>query len=87
MSPDEPLLDHREWGCREYGDALLEMRNLRSARHRGEIPDTLVLVEHPPVITVGVQVRAGDVLPDGIPIFDVERGGHSTYHGRGQLVG
>jgi lipoate-protein ligase B len=87
MSPDGAVLDHREWGRREYGDALLEMRNLRAARRRGEIPDTLVLVEHPPVITVGVQGRAGDVLPEGIPVFDVERGGKSTYHGPGQLVG
>jgi lipoate-protein ligase B len=87
MSPDEPLLDHSDWGRREYGDSLAEMRALRAARRRGEIPDTLVLVEHPPVITIGVQGRGGDVLPDGIPVFDVERGGKSTYHGPGQLVG
>ncbi|MFZ0829591.1 MAG: lipoyl(octanoyl) transferase LipB [Thermoplasmata archaeon] len=87
MSPDGVVLDHRDWGRRDYGDALREMRDLRAARRRGEIPDTLVLVEHPPVITVGVQGLAGDVLPEGIPVFDVERGGHSTYHGPGQLVG
>jgi lipoate-protein ligase B len=87
MSRVEPVLDHREWGRREYGESLAEMRALRGARKRGEIPDTLVLVEHPPVITVGVQGRAGDVLPEGIPVFDVERGGKSTYHGPGQLVG
>lgn len=86
MSRDEPVLDHRDWGRREYGDSLAEMRALRTARRHGEIPDTLVLVEHPPVITVGVQGRAGDVLPEGIPVFDVERGGKSTYHGPGQLV-
>ena len=87
MSPVEPLVDHREWGRREYGESLAEMRALRAQRRRGEIPDTLVLVEHPAVITVGVQGRAGDVLPEGIPVFDVERGGKSTYHGPGQLVG
>jgi lipoate-protein ligase B len=87
MSPVEPLLEHRDWGRREYGDSLAEMRALRARRRRGEIPDTLVLVEHPPVITVGVQGRAGEVFPEGIPVFDVERGGHSTYHGPGQLVG
>lgn len=87
MSPDGPVLDHRDWGRREYGEALAEMRGLRAARRRGEIPDTLVLVEHPPVITVGVQGRGGDILPEGIPVFDVERGGHCTYHGPGQLVG
>jgi lipoate-protein ligase B len=87
MSPVEPLLDHRDWGRREYGESLAEMRALRAERRRGEIPDTLVLVEHPPVITVGVQGREGDVLPEEIPVFDVERGGKSTYHGPGQLVG
>ncbi|MGC2289876.1 MAG: lipoyl(octanoyl) transferase LipB [Thermoplasmata archaeon] len=87
MSPVEPLLDHRDWGRREYRDSLAEMRSLKGARRRGEIPDTLVLVEHPAVITVGVQGREGDVLPEGIPVFDVERGGKSTYHGPGQLVG
>lgn len=87
MSPVEGPLEHRDWGRREYGDSLAEMRALRVARRRGEIPDTLILVEHPAVITVGVQGRQGDVMPQGIPVFDVERGGKSTYHGPGQLVG
>ena len=87
MWHDAQPLDHRDWGRREYRAALGEMRELRAARRRGEIPDTLVLVEHPPVITVGVQGREGDVLPEGIPVVDVERGGKSTYHGPGQLVG
>jgi lipoate-protein ligase B len=87
MSPDDRPPAHREWGVREYGDALAEMRALRAARRRGEIPDTLLLVEHPAVITVGVQGSAGDVLPEGIPVFQVERGGKSTFHGPGQLVG
>jgi lipoate-protein ligase B len=87
MSRDELVLDHRDWGRREYGDSLVAMRSLRAARKRGEIPDTLVLVEHSPIITVGVQGREGDVLPEGIPVVDVERGGKSTYHGPGQLVG
>jgi lipoyl(octanoyl) transferase len=76
----------REWGRREYGAALSEMRALRAARRRGEIDDTLILVEHPAVITVGVQGAEGDLLPEGIPVVAVERGGRSTYHGPGQLV-
>ena len=72
------ILDHRDWGSRDYGDALREMRDLRAARRLVEIPDTLVLVEHPPVITVGVQGLAGDILRGGFPVFNVERGGHST---------
>jgi lipoyl(octanoyl) transferase len=77
----------RDWGLREYTDSLAEMRALRAARHRGEIPDTLLLVEHPPVITVGVQGDDGDRFPPGIPVVRVERGGKSTFHGPGQLVG
>ncbi len=87
MSPGGIRLAHRDWGRREYAPALEEMRRLRAARRRGEIPDTLLLVEHPPVITVGVQGADGDTLPPGIPVVPVERGGKSTYHGPGQLVG
>ncbi|MCI4323929.1 MAG: lipoyl(octanoyl) transferase LipB [Thermoplasmata archaeon] len=75
----------RQWGRREYEDALAEMRALRAARRRGEIPDTLLLVEHPPVLTVGVQGAGDSPLPAGIPVVHVERGGHVTYHGPGQL--
>jgi lipoyl(octanoyl) transferase len=76
-----------DWGVREYGDALAEMRRLRAARRRGEIGDTLILVEHPAVITVGVQGDDGESFPDGLPVHRVERGGKSTFHGPGQLVG
>ena len=77
----------RDWGRREYLDALEEMRRLRAARARGEIPDTLLLVEHDPVITVGVAGADGDALPSDLPVHPVERGGKSKYHGPGQLVG
>ncbi|HEV2166758.1 MAG TPA: lipoyl(octanoyl) transferase LipB [Thermoplasmata archaeon] len=81
------VLETREWGVRPYLAALAEMRALRALRQRGEIPDTLILVEHPPVVTVGVQGSDGEVLPEGIPVVPVERGGKGTYHGPGQLVG
>ncbi|MGI0052855.1 MAG: lipoyl protein ligase domain-containing protein, partial [Thermoplasmata archaeon] len=76
-----------EWGRREYPAALQAMRGLARERRRGEIPDTLVLVEHPPVITVGVEGDGGERYPEGIPVHHVERGGRGTYHGPGQLVG
>ncbi len=76
-----------EWGLREYGPSLEEMRGLRSARRRGAIGDTLILVEHPPVVTIGIQGDDGGAAASGLPIFQVERGGFSTYHGPGQLVG
>jgi lipoyl(octanoyl) transferase len=81
------MTELREWGEREYSSALAEMRALHGARRRGEIPDTLILVEHPPVITVGVQGDDGERFPPGVPVHRVERGGKSTYHGPGQLIG
>lgn len=77
----------RDWGVRDYAPAWAEMRELRAARRHGLIPDTLLLVEHPPVITVGVQGDDGETFPRGVPVYRVERGGKSTFHGPGQLVG
>ncbi len=63
-------------------------------RQKGEIGDTLILVEHPPVITLGRNaVDSNVVVPEkylkdnGIGIFNIERGGDVTYHGPGQIVG
>jgi lipoate-protein ligase B len=77
----------REWGQREYSDALAAMRELVRSRRSGEIDDTLILVEHPPVVTVGVEGDDGGAAASGLPVVQVERGGHATYHGPGQLVG
>ncbi len=77
----------RELGLTEYRAAHAEMRRVLKARQLGEIPDTLLLVEHPPVVTVGVEGAGGEELPAGIPIVQVERGGRGTYHGPGQMVG
>ena len=76
-------------GRREYGETWQLQLELVAQRQRDEIADTLVLVEHPDVITLGRRqssqqnvVAAGD-----IPVFEIERGGDVTYHGPGQLVG
>ncbi len=82
---EPPVL--RELGHRDYQEVWDLMRELRRARKARTIPDTLLLVEHDPVITVGVQGAEGDVLPGDLPVHHVERGGKSTYHGPGQLVG
>ncbi|HYK93848.1 MAG TPA: lipoyl(octanoyl) transferase LipB [Thermoplasmata archaeon] len=88
MSPGGvPLPALLDWGTREYGRALDSMRALRRERAAGRIPDTLILVEHPPVYTVGVQGLDGETLPADVPVFHVERGGKGTFHGPGQLVG
>ncbi len=63
------------------------MRGLVRDRRAGTIDDTLVLVEHPSVVTVGVEGDDGAAAASGLPVVAVERGGHATYHGPGQLVG
>jgi lipoate-protein ligase B len=75
-------------GHREYEEVWAMQRELVAARQRDEIPDTLILVEHPSVITLGRGThRENLVAPGDIPIFEIERGGDVTYHGPGQLVG
>jgi lipoyl(octanoyl) transferase len=78
-----------------YGEALELQRAAAKARIDGSLPDdTLLLVEHPPVITLGRSNQGGTLLADreeiarhGVELFEVERGGEATYHGPGQLVG
>src|SRR5581483_6838541 len=77
----------------EYGVALVRQRALQEARATGAIPDTLLLLEHPPVLTLGRRGSRADVLvPEaqlaarGIAVHETNRGGLVTYHGPGQLV-
>jgi lipoate-protein ligase B len=74
---------------REYGEVWKLQQELVAQRQRDEIADTLVLVEHPDVITLGRRQssQANVVAPGDVPIFEIERGGDVTYHGPGQLVG
>ena len=74
-------------GIMEYGEALQIQRDLAAKRAKGEVPDSLVLVEHPHVITLGRKTTPSNFKPQDIPVFEVERGGDATYHGPGQLVG
>jgi lipoyl(octanoyl) transferase len=75
-------------GHREYGEVWRLQRELVAARQRDEVPDTLLLVEHPHVITLGRgSHRENLVAVADVPVFEVERGGDVTYHGPGQLVG
>src|SRR5579859_1683448 len=84
----------RELGRIDYGPALELQKSLEAERKRGEIPDQLLLLEHPHVITLGrnghmENLLAGeDVLArSGISFYPTNRGGDITYHGPGQLVG
>ncbi len=76
-------------GLVPYRDALALQRDVAGAVSQGAIPDTVLLLEHPPVITLGRRAEAGELhVPDGAPveICESDRGGKSTYHAPGQLV-
>ena len=75
-------------GVRDYAEVWGIQRELVAARQRDEVPDTLILVEHPHVITLGRGSHRENLLAVGdVPTFEIERGGDVTYHGPGQLVG
>ena len=84
-----------EWlGCISYGDALARQQALVEARRAGRSGDCLLLLEHPPVITLGRSAQAGHMRTPaaalrsrGIEVHEARRGGDVTYHGPGQLVG
>jgi lipoate-protein ligase B len=80
-------------GLIDYGEAYHRQRKLLKQRLDGEIEDTLLLLEHPPTITIGKSGRMENVLvskeqlaKEGISLFFTDRGGDVTYHGPGQLV-
>ena len=76
-------------GVVDYLEALELQRELAAAVAAGTRPDTVVLLEHPPTITLGRRTEEGEVhVPDGadVAVVEVDRGGKSTYHAPGQLV-
>ena len=89
-------LEVRRLGRIGYQEALDLQADLVEQRRRGEIGDTLLLLEHPPVITLGVKTRNNrtnivatdaELASEGVDVFQTGRGGDVTYHGPGQLVG
>jgi lipoyl(octanoyl) transferase len=84
----------RHCGRVEYAEAFAMQRELVDRRKRGEIPDQLLFVEHPHVITLGRNGRMENLLASeevivraGIQFCETDRGGDITYHGPGQIVG
>jgi lipoate-protein ligase B len=75
-------------GTHDYSATRARQLELVAARLAGAAPDTLVVVEHPHVITVGRSrdARANVLSPGDVPVVEIERGGDVTYHGPGQLV-
>jgi lipoyl(octanoyl) transferase len=74
-------------GTLDYQLAWDEQRRVHAAVLAGEIPDTVLLLEHPSVYTAGKRTQPSDRPLDGTPVIDVDRGGQITWHGPGQLVG
>ena len=80
-------VDIRALGVVEYTDALELMSTLQQQRINDEIPDTILFLEHPEVVTVGPRARNdGIVPPSDYKSHPVDRGGGLTWHGPGQLV-
>ena len=91
---DTIALEVRDLGLIPYAEALALQSDLVGRRRIGAIPDQLLLLQHPHVITLGTAASPSHVLADesrrrelGIDLVDVGRGGDVTYHGPGQLVG
>ncbi len=80
-------MDVEHLGLLSYEEAWALQRELAARRLAGEIPDTLLLLEHPSVYTAGRRTERGERPVDGTPVLDVDRGGKITWHGPGQLVG
>ena len=90
------MLEVRRLGLVKYAEALELQKRLVEQRKAGLIPDQLLLLQHPPVITLGVKSRddrshvlasPDDLERDGVELFETGRGGDVTFHGPGQLVG
>ncbi len=89
-------LEIRRLGTIDYSEALAMQRALVEERRAGHVPDLLLLLQHPPVITLGVKGDGGRsnvvATPErlsemGINVSEAGRGGDVTYHGPGQIVG
>ena len=89
------MFDVRRLGVVRYADALELQRALVEERKAGRIPDTLLLLQHPHVLTIGVKkdgrqhilAEPETLAARGVEVFETGRGGDVTYHGPGQLVG
>ena len=87
-------MEVRHLGVVEYREALALQEQLRGELQRGAGEEVLLLLEHPPVYTLGRRSEPGDLamgrdwyLSQGIDVVETDRGGKLTYHGPGQLVG
>src|SRR5687768_14474916 len=87
----EPLPPPISWekgpGLVDYAEAVSRMESLVAAIGDGKAPETIWLLEHPPLYTAGTSARDQDLLdPHRLPVYRTGRGGQFTYHGPGQRV-
>ena len=73
-------------GVVEHGEMSDRMKTLQQQRIKDQIPDTLIFVEHPEIVTIGPKAEREGVVVDGYPTSLTDRGGGITWHGPGQLV-
>ncbi|MGQ9816555.1 MAG: lipoyl(octanoyl) transferase LipB [bacterium] len=90
----EKMINTLDLGKRDYKEVWDMQRELHLKRVNGQIPNTLILVEHNPVVTIGRSGKSENIkMPiqllkeKGIDFYHIERGGDVTFHGPGQLVG
>jgi len=88
-----PPLQIRDCGLADYRDILKLQLHLRQEKQQGKIPNTALIVEHPPVVTLGARQSMNKLLvareeleKRGIDVVDIRRGGGTTAHNPGQLV-
>ncbi len=88
------MIQYLYLGRMGYAEALALQQEMVELRHQGSIDNLLLLLEHPPVLTLGRNSNRGNVLATdemlarkGVTIHEINRGGDVTYHGPGQLVG
>jgi len=95
LAPRAPLLAPRhappvEWvvtpGLTEFPDALKDMEARAEAIARGDAPERVWLIEHPPLYTAGTSARDSDLIDARFPVYRAGRGGQFTYHGPGQRI-
>ncbi len=81
---------HLRWtvsdGLTAYPDAVATMEQIAAGIAAGTEPETVWLVEHPPLYTSGTSAKPGDLIEARFPVFETGRGGQFTYHGPGQRV-
>ena len=81
------MIEFRHLGVVPYDEAWQLQRDVHADRVADTIPDTCLLLQHPPVFTAGRRTQDFERPIDGTPVIDVDRGGRITWHGPGQLVG